>query len=258
MRGILHQVIRRLYPYNSVRTVFRGPLRGCRFIVQPGIAATMAWGLDNMNLGFLASKIRSGQTVYDVGANRGQMALFFARYVGANGRVLAFEPVPENHSLIMRNAELNGFANIDCFEIALSSAPGPRNLLFDPARHTMGVFPEAAVKLGDWQRGIDVRCATLDRLISQGQPMPDVVKIDVEGAAADVIAGGDELLRRKRPGIYLELHALQRDAPEVRLLDVLRDRYGYRITEVSGSLNEDPGVNWGAAVWCEASSRASL
>lgn len=224
-----------------------------RFVVQPGLAATLAWGLDNMNLPFLAAKIRPGQTVYDVGANCGQMALFFSRMAGPSGRVIAFEPAPGNVAVMRRNLELNSISNVEAHELALDRQPGVRKLAFDPGRHTMGVFPEASVKMGGWEETIEVRCESVDHLISLGPPPPDVLKIDVEGAAADVIAGAEHLLNRSRPSIYLELHALSRSDPELELLGRLRSEWNYKITDITGGLDREPGIDWGAAVWCEQS-----
>jgi hypothetical protein len=92
---IIHQLIRLLYPHGSVRTVLRGPLKGARFEVTPGMGATYAWGWEVMNQRFLSQRVRPGAVIYDVGANRGQMALYFSRLVpGLLGQVFSFEPAP--------------------------------------------------------------------------------------------------------------------------------------------------------------------
>lgn len=251
MRSVFHYLARLAYPHGSVRTVLRGPLRSMRYVVRPGMAATLALGMDNLNLPFLSKKVRKGQVVWDVGANCGQMALFFSRAVGTKGQVLAFEPVRENFHDMQKNLGLNDITNVRCFEVALSRTAGTRRMLFDPARHTMGVFEDASVKMNGWTDGMEVRCDSIDRLIEGGEPAPDVLKIDVEGAAADVVAGGISLIETKRPAIYLELHALARGAPELLLLDDLQTRFGYRITDIDGTLHDEPGEQWGAAVWCE-------
>src|SRR5512141_679281 len=40
--------------------------------------------------------VRPGQVVYDVGANIGYVTLLLARAAGENGKVIAFEALPEN------------------------------------------------------------------------------------------------------------------------------------------------------------------
>lgn len=249
--SMVQSLARCLYPYGSVRTVLRGPMKGTRFVVQPGLAATLALGLDNLNLTFLCGKIRPGQVIYDVGANQGQTSLFFASQVGSTGRVHAFEPVGKNVEVLKQNISLNPMTNISAHELALAREPGIRRFLFDPSRHTMGAFAEASVKLENWDRGFDVKCESIDSLLAQGFPSPDVLKIDVEGAGADVVAGAEDLLGRKPPGIYLELHALDRNSPELRVLNTLQNKWGYSITDINGTLASEPGLHWGAAVWCE-------
>lgn len=243
--------VRLLYPHGAVRRVMRGYLKGCLFVVRPGLGATLAWGLDNMQLPFLARKLKPGQVVYDVGANCGQMAMFFSRMTGPSGKVIAFEPVPGNLEVARRNLALNGMSNVTLHEVALASEPGEKEFLFDPARHTMGVFRSASVKLNDWNQSTHVRCESIDLLISAGLPEPDVIKVDVEGAAAEVLGGAKELLRRRKPAIYLELHAANHESPEWKLMEELKACWNYRIEDVCGTLKDEPGVEWTGAVWCE-------
>ncbi len=88
------KVARRLYPHGSIRKVLRGPLQGMHFIVVNGMGVTYALGQDHWNFADLLPQLNGGATVYDIGANCGQMALFFSRQVGPRGRVVSFEPVP--------------------------------------------------------------------------------------------------------------------------------------------------------------------
>ena len=56
---------------------------------------------------------------------------------------------------------------------------------------------------------IEVRLASLDELISSGMVgRPHFVKIDVEGAESEVLAGAGALLREKPPVIPLSAHGI--------------------------------------------------
>ena len=100
---MLQRLARRLYPYGAVRTVLRGPVRKARYVVAPGMGVTYALGMDAFHMSFLGRFSRDGMTVYDVGANRGQLALFFSRVVGPRGRVVSFEPVPSVFATLEQN-----------------------------------------------------------------------------------------------------------------------------------------------------------
>ena len=72
--------------------------------------------------------LRPGMTFIDVGANMGDFTLQAARLVGSTGRVISIEPEPENHSVLQRSIELNGYANTRALPIALSDRDGTASL----------------------------------------------------------------------------------------------------------------------------------
>ena len=247
---MLQRIVRCVYPYGTVRRVWCGPVWGMKFHVVNGMGATYALGIDAADMRFLVSKIGPGMVVYDIGANCGQMALFFSRIAGANGRVFCFEPVPENHARLVGNIRLNGLLNVDSFQTALGAEDSPKAFLFDPSLHTMGTFPEAMVKLKGGGTTLTVPCSRLDSWAT-GRPGPSVMKIDVEGAGLEVIQGAEGVIENNRPGIFFEVHAAHAGAAELQALDLLRQRWGYRIHDVSGTLDGGYGPLWRAAVWCE-------
>jgi FkbM family methyltransferase len=250
---LVQQMARLIYPHGTVRSVLRGPLRGTRFVVMPGMAATFALGMDTMNWGALRCHVKPGVVVYDIGGNCGQMALFFARMVGTAGRVFSFEPVPRNAAVLRRNLGLNGVTNVEVVEAAVAADSEPRNFCFDAGHHTMGTLEEAMVKLDTWNETFQVACVRLDDYLAEGHPPPDLMKIDVEGSGLGVIEGAADLIQKYLPGIYFEIHAADAAAPELRVLHLLRERWGYRIHDLDGTLlSADLGPMWGEAVWCEA------
>jgi len=72
----------------------------------------------------LGELITTGATVVDVGANVGNHTLFFSKQVGANGRVLSFEPQRFLFQVLCANSLLGQFRNIWPYRVAVGDAEG--------------------------------------------------------------------------------------------------------------------------------------
>jgi|ERR1051326_779281 FkbM family methyltransferase len=192
LRGLL-----RLVPKPEVVPILQGPLRGQRWIVD---AATQGCWLGTYELSkqeAFQKLVRPGSVVFDIGANVGLYTLLASRLVGPQGKVVAFEPLPRNVPYLRRHLELNDARNVELVEAAVSN--------YDGAGHfrTNG-DPHLGQLSGDGQ--VDVRVTTLDEFMKTATLQPELLKIDVEGAEADVLAGAVETLRLCRPTIVLATH----------------------------------------------------
>jgi len=154
----------------------------------------------------LKAMLREEAIFYDVGANVGYFAVIAARLVGLNGKIVCFEPLAINYRHILHNAALNGFTNIQLIETALGNIDAEASFWLS-AQPTWGKLVSAG-KVPDKLIGeTRVMVRRLDRVIAEaGLPPPQVIKIDVEGAEVDVLAGAIETLRRYRPRLLIELH----------------------------------------------------
>ena len=70
---------------------------------------------------FLASYLKKGDVVIDIGSNIGNVALASAALTGTSGRIFAFEPNPRIFEFLNFNIRLNGFNNIKTFNLALGN-----------------------------------------------------------------------------------------------------------------------------------------
>jgi FkbM family methyltransferase len=140
--------------------------------------------------------LKPGMVVIDVGAHVGFFTLLAARQVGPMGKVYAFEPEPSNHALLLRNIELNGYANILAVREAVFSNSGPANLFLsalDSGSHSIHAAGARGVT-----GTARVEAITLDAFLDgEGWPQVDLVKIDVEGAEVAVLEGMSRLLDRQ-------------------------------------------------------------
>jgi FkbM family methyltransferase len=153
----------------------------------------------------LARLLRPGMVCYDVGANVGFTAVLAAKCVGPSGRVVCFEPLPENAAQIRVNADLNAFAQLQVHQVALGVTDGEAEFRTSHAP-TWGRLAEAGAT--PEQSGTTrVAVRRLDSLArTEALPDPQFIKMDVEGAEAGVLTGGRELLERTRPVMVIELH----------------------------------------------------
>lgn len=133
--------------------------------------------------------IRPGELVFDVGAHIGSFALKAARMVGEDGLVVAVEPELSNYELLKMNAEK--MDNIIPLRMALSDFKGTGRLFLavGTVAHSL-IFRRSA-------SGDDVHVNTMDGLIEELGIVPDVVKIDAEGAALKILSCAESMRCRK-------------------------------------------------------------
>ncbi len=143
----------------------------------------------------LLNLIESGDVVLDVGANIGYYTLLFARKVGSAGKVFAFEPDPDNFQLLCRNVEANGYSNVVLVNKAVSDHSGPARLVRcdqQRAAHHLWSHEGAA-------SAVEVESVALDDFFADYEGPIHLIKMDIEGAEAMVLAGMQTLLRRCGP-----------------------------------------------------------
>ena len=160
--------------------------------------------------------LKPGMVVFDVGAHHGFYSLCFSRWVGPAGRVVAFEPFPQNADLITFNAQLNDASNIEIESVAVSDARGSTGASQSEAR------------IGVGNDDLSVPTCALDEFLDR---KPDFLKIDCEGAERSVLRGAKRILA-KLPHLCIEIHKFIIGDAGVRELETLVDWSRYNCTYV--------------------------
>lgn len=200
---------------------------------EPG---TIAW---------IDSSFKPGETFFDIGANIGGFSMYAAKRVRGL-RIFSFEPHFHNFAKLNENIVLNGLKEtITAFPLALSDedsiltlslnniSSGFTGHQYGGELDQRGVRFEPVLKQG---------CAgfSLDSLVQRyGFPVPNHIKIDVDGSEMRIISGakkvlGDPALRT----ILIELNIGEGIDPEKEresrsIIATLQSEYGFKVSQVA-------------------------
>jgi len=153
---------------------------------------------------FYLEYLRDGMTVFDVGANVGELTLLFSRFVGAGGVVHAFEPCGQAFGRLESVCRAASLRNVRLNRLALAEDESPVSLHVYDEEH-MSWNTRAVRPLEEY--GIDVKplaveqapATTLDLYCERnGVAAVDLLKVDVEGAEFQVLVGARRLLNERR------------------------------------------------------------
>jgi FkbM family methyltransferase len=148
--------------------------------------------------------VEPGNVIYDLGANIGYVSLLFARATGSSGRVLAFEPLPANQQRLQKNLNLNNTLNVSLIPAAVADKSGSTTFMVHSSGG-MGKLKAAPGRSEGFAQEISVQTIALDDF-AIANPIPQLIKIDIEGGEVLALRGMSTLLRERRPILFLELH----------------------------------------------------
>lgn len=215
---LTHRIVlrRRLpRPFHQVR-FYTSSEAGLRYL-RPRLT-----GVDPPLLRLVELTVAPGSVVWDIGANVGLFSLAAAAAAGKDGLVLAVEPDSWLVNLLRRSQAANaGLAQVHVLPIAVSDTNGvSRFSIARRNRSTNFLDGYGSTQTGGARRVDLVPTGTLDWLAGYF-PLPDVLKIDIEGAELLALAGGHQVLAH-RPKLICEVAG--ENAEQVR--DLLRP-HGY-------------------------------
>lgn len=202
----LVRAARRLRPAETWRGPFRTP---DQITLELDLATypdcCMAYGLYELDTHRrLKAYLRPGMRVVDCGANLGYFTLLAGRLVGPTGHVDAFEPDPANRARLEAHLGLNEMHDrVTVHAAAVSNQAGTCTLYHptaDGQNHGQASLYEAFVPGG---QGIDVPLVRLDQHLSA---VPDLIKMDIEGAELAALRGAEGLLKSDRPPAMIIEH----------------------------------------------------
>jgi FkbM family methyltransferase len=159
--------------------------------------------------------LQQGDICFDVGANVGSVATFFARIVTPSGCVIAFEPIFAVYRNLCKQVQDDPYmkAPIIALPVGLSDVSGSGTISVPDGDSGLGSLASSDIWRTIHAAGTVTThvCdfTTLDSVLADERyPRPDFIKIDVEGAELRVLRGGlDAFQRGFRPLMLIELFA---------------------------------------------------
>jgi FkbM family methyltransferase len=173
----------------------------------------------------IADLVKPGETIVDVGANRGAFALAASRVVGSGGKVICFEPNPNCVKYLEDEIELNQIRNITLNQCGLAQKDDILTLTVPVINSGEGSFGKSQYK-DNVMFSVPVRRGD-DVLDSEN---PTLIKIDVEGFETNVIRGLSKIIGRQSPVVITEVESshLERACSSVEELKSVMERLGYK------------------------------
>lgn len=153
-------------------------------------------GLEAVMLGLMPD----GGTFLDIGSHVGHWTL---RLATKADHVIAFEPNPDTLFALGVNVGLNGLDNVEIHPLVMGEEDG-WTWLRDP--HTRGVRAGGSLTTLEIEDAPLIAYARRGSLDELDIPQAHLVKMDVEGAEAEVLRGGRETLKRCQPNLVIEMH----------------------------------------------------
>lgn len=155
---------------------------------------------------YITRCLQPGDWAIDAGANVGLLASAMASAVGKDGSVWAVEPFPRNVARLEALKASNDLSQLTILPVALSATDSTGRLKVSAERGGSGWGSFVAPWAKD--ESIEVPTVPLDRLTEEAPRgrVLRLIKVDVEGFEAEVLAGAEQTLAKWRPNVICEFH----------------------------------------------------
>jgi FkbM family methyltransferase len=135
--------------------------------------------------------LEPGDVVFECGSHHGCTTILLSNWVGAQGKVVAFEALPRNCDILERNMAQNSISNVTLERKAVGSQKG-----------RIKICEESDASVAPAGGGLEVEMTHLD---DYKHLMPTLLKLDVEGFELQVLQGARKVLST-RPKLAIEIH----------------------------------------------------
>ncbi len=189
-----------------------GTFNFCHYDEYIGLSIREYGEYSELELKTMLKFINEGDVIFDIGANIGCFSVPFAKKVGSNGKVYAFEPQKFIFNLLKENVECNELKNVQIFNNAIGDVNTILELNdFDYSQP--GNFGGIGLK-EDYDNSYcakikgtkknKIKTLTLNNFLNLKKC--NFLKIDVELMELSVLEAAKDFINKFKPIIWIENH----------------------------------------------------
>jgi FkbM family methyltransferase len=158
------------------------------------------------------SLVKEGMTVLDIGAHVGYFSALAAFLVGKSGSVHSFEATPRTYKLLDEN--MQQFKNVKTNHAAVWSEKKDLDFFdYGPFYAQCNSFTKAKLTKEILKKikpeKMTVKTVTIDTYCKTNRVKPDFIKIDAESAEYEILRGMQDVLKKYKPILSLEVGDLK-------------------------------------------------
>lgn len=180
---------------------------------------------------FMIHQLEAGDTFVDVGAHFGYFSMLAAELVGPQGSIQAIEAARSNHAIAQRNLSVLPQCQL-LHRAANATGEAVQFHEFDALHSEYNSMHAEQFEGESWyqqqtHQQYSVPGLRLADLLQQRPHPPKLIKIDVEGAENEVIAGAQPFLQNHRSTVVMEYLSAARGNDSHRAAHAQLLRMGY-------------------------------
>ncbi len=189
---------------------------------------------DAFELSLMKNHIQQGYTVLDIGANIGFTAKHLSRYVGASGKVYAFEPDTVNYAHLLENIG-HTYSNIK----PVQAAVGEKNETIHVYKSPMLNVDHRTYPIENFTSKEEVKCLSIDGFLKP-EEQAHFIKMDIQGYEYFALQGMKQTLLNNRNHLAMIMEfwpwGLQKAGASAQLVFDFIQSCGYQMELIDGKI----------------------
>ena len=193
------------------------------------------WGSEEGSIFPLMMKIcKKKKCIIDIGAHIGLTTLPLSSVTTKKSIIYSFEPSKINNKYLSLHLKKNNIENVR----VINKLVGKKNsdkISFYESKQPTGM--NSIIEIKNKSTIHNRKQVSLDSFIKKNKLKPDLIKIDAEGSEIFILEGGENILKKYKPDIFLSVHKNHFKALNLNeeiLLKIIR-KIGYKIKDSEGN-----------------------